>query len=319
MGRLREAIVTLSGALEASTTYGLADVGLRARVNLSYAAAAEDPELAYRVAREGVELTRHLGMRGYAFYMLSNAAELAIRKGDWDWLLPELEEAVQLETDVASRMRLAEIRGLLGLDVSEELDWLEERVADKTEVQAQASVDEVRAIVAMASGDHRAALDYARRSYQMNIAPDATASLTAIRAAAWLGDRQALTEALDVVRKQPGRVSSVMRREAEAALAALDQRRPEALAGFADATRGWRELGFDFEAAVCGLNFITMIGPSEPAARAAADEAGDVFDRLGTAPFQRLLAAARTASESDGPSRRTTPVAKDVRVASPTE
>jgi class 3 adenylate cyclase/tetratricopeptide (TPR) repeat protein len=319
MGRLREAIVTLSGALEASTTYGLADVGLRARVNLSYAAAAEDPELAYRVAREGVELTRHLGMRGYAFYMLSNAAELAIRIGDWDWLLPELEEAIQLETDVASRMRLAEIRGLLGLDVSDELDWLEERVADKTEVQAQASVDEVRAIVALASGDHRAALDYARRSYQTNIAPDATASLTALRAAAWLGDRQALTEALDVVRKQPGRVSSVMRREAEAALAALDQRRPDALAGFADATRGWRELGFDFEAAVCGLNFITMIGPSEPAARAAAEEAGGVFDRLGTAPFQRLLADARNASGSELPSGRTTPLAQDVRVASPTE
>jgi class 3 adenylate cyclase/tetratricopeptide (TPR) repeat protein len=319
MGRLREAIVTLSGALEASATYGLADVGLRARVNLSYAAAGEDPELAYRVAREGVELTRHLGMRGYAFYMLSNAVELAIRIGDWDWTVPELEEAVQLETDTASRMRLAEIRGLRGVDVSKELEWLVDNVADKTEIQAQGSVDEVQAIVSLALGDSRAALHLARRSYERNIAPDSTALLTAVRAAAWIGDRQPLAEALDLLGKLPGRVSGAIRREGEAALAALDERRPEALAGFADATHRWRELGLDFEAAVCGLSLIIMLGPSEPAARAAAEDVGQVFERLGTVPFQKLLTDAMNASVSEQGSRLTTPLAQGVRIASPTD
>jgi hypothetical protein len=136
------------------------------------------------------------------------------------------------------------------------------------------------------------ALDYARRSYQKNIAPDATASQTATRAAAWIGNRQALTDALDAVRKQPGRVSSVIRREAEAALAALDQRRPDALASFADATRRWRELGLDFEAAVCGLSLVITLGPSEPEVRAAGVEVAQVFDRLGALPFQKLLADA---------------------------
>ncbi|HEY8921095.1 MAG TPA: hypothetical protein VIN32_00520, partial [Candidatus Limnocylindria bacterium] len=314
MGRLREAIVTLVGAVEASTTYGLADVGLRARVNLSYAAAAEDPELAYRVAREGVELTRHLGMRGYAFYLLSNAAELAIRIGDWDWLLPELEEAVQLETDTASRMRLAEIRGLRGVDVNDEFQWLADRMADMTEVQAQASVDEVHALVALGLGDHRAALDLARRSYQMSIAPDSASLQTAGRAAAWIGDRQALTDALALIGNQTGRVASAMGREAEAALAALEGR-PEALAGFAEAIRRWRELGLDFEAALCGLNLLIMLGPSEPAARAVGEEVAQVFERLGALPFQKLLADAMNASVSTPSSRPEAPPVQEVRAS----
>jgi hypothetical protein len=304
--------VTLSGALEATATYGLADLGIRARVNLSYAAAAEDPQLAFRVAREGVELMQHLGMRGYGYYMLSNAVELAVRIGEWEWTVPQLEEAVQWEGDSASRLRLAEIRGLMGVDVSEEIQWVADLWADKTEVQAQASLDEVHALVALAQGDRRAALDLARRSYERNNAPDSSALQTASRAAAWIGEREALTDALAVLDAVPGRVSAATRREAGAALAALDHRRPEALAGFADAIRRWRELGLEFEAAVCGLNLVTMLGPSEPAARAAAEEVGVVFERLGALPFQKLLADAMSAPVSTPGSRPKAPPVQEV-------
>ena len=297
IGRLREAIVTLVGAVQTSASYGLADVELRARVNLSYAAAGEDPELAYRVAREGLELTRHLGMRGYAFYMLSNASELATRMGDWDWALSEVEEAAQLETDIAAKMRHAELRGLRGEDVESELKALAKVAAEMTEVQAPASVDEVWAIVALARGDYKAALDLGRRSYQMNLAPDGTALQTTARAAAWAGDRQAITDVLAMLRDRPGRVPAAARREAEASLAAIDGRRPEALAGFADALRRWRELGFDFEVAVCSLNLVTMLGASEPETRTAAEDARAVFERLGARPFLKLLADAVGSAE----------------------
>jgi tetratricopeptide (TPR) repeat protein len=63
VGRLRESIVTLVGAVPASESYDLVVSGLRARVNLSYAAAGEDPVLAYGVAREGVDLLARLSMR----------------------------------------------------------------------------------------------------------------------------------------------------------------------------------------------------------------------------------------------------------------
>jgi class 3 adenylate cyclase/tetratricopeptide (TPR) repeat protein len=292
IGRLREAIVTLVGAVEASTSYGLADVGLRARVNLSYAAAGEDPELAYRVAREGHELSKHLGMRGYAFYLLGNAAELAIRIGDWDWLQPELEEAAQLETDKASQMRHAELRGLRGEDVEAEFEALTRSSAEMTEIQAPASVAETRALVAMARGEYRGALELARGSYQLSFAPDSTAVQTASRAAAWGGDRTALTDALTAIEEAPGRVTAAVRIEGNAALAAMDGRRSEAMAGFLEAVRRWQDLGYEFEAAVCSLGLVVMLGASEPEARAAANDARAVFERLGAKPFAKLLADA---------------------------
>ena len=303
MGRLLEAIVTLVGAVASSASYGLTDVEIRARVNLSFAAAGEDPQLAYRVAREGLELVRHYGMHGW-FYMLGNAAELAIRLGDWDWALHEVEELAVIETDMTAKLRRAEIRGFRGIDVSDDLRAIAEGVAEMTEVQAVATVDEVRAVVAFGLGDDRQALDLARRSYANHIAPDATAIQTAIRAAARLADIQAVRDALLVIDGQPGRVPAAIRCEGDAALAALEGRRGESLAGFLDALRRWRELGLDFEAAVCALGLVTLLGPSEPEVRAAGELAGALFERLGAKPFQDALADAMGAAVPAAAPRR---------------
>jgi len=241
-------------------------------------------------------------MRGYAYYILGNAAELAIRVGDWDWAQSEVEAAVAAtENDLAARMRLAEIRGLRGSDVAEEFKEIANQTAGMTEIQAPASVAEARAVVALAQGKYREALDLARRSYEMTVAPDATAAQTALRAAAWLEDPPAVRHALGAMEGQVGRVPAAIRCEAEAALAALQGQRGEALTTFTDAVRRWRELGLEFEAAVCGLNLVTVLGVAEPEARAAAEHAASVFERLGAKPFAALLAqATRSASPAPG-------------------
>jgi len=290
LGRVREAIVTLVGAVSSGASNGWPDVELRARVNLSYAAAGDDPQLAYRVAREGLELARHLGMRGYGFYLLGNAAELAVQRGDWDWALAQLDDAVAaIHTDFTAQMRRAQIRGLRGVEVEEELERVAAFIADTTEVQAPASLDEVRAEVALARGDFAEAHRLAKRSYTQNIAPDSTAPRTAGRTAGWLGQASDAREALDLLRAQPGRVSAVVRREIEAALAALDGRRAESLAGFVEAIRRWRELGADFEAALCGLDLTIMLGITTPEARTAAEEAAVIFRGLGAQPLLERL------------------------------
>jgi len=296
-GRLRESIVILVGVIETASSYGMPDVELRARVNLSYVAAAEDPEVSYRAAREGFELARHLGFRGYGFYLLGNAADAAVRIGDWDWAVAQLEEAVAAdENDRVGRLRLAMIRGLQGADVDEQLRDIAQRVADMTEIQAPAAVAEVRAEVASARGDFRTALELAQFAYRLSSSPDGIAPTTAARAAAWLGDADALREAMEKLEARPGRVPAAAAREAGAALAVLGGRRSEAQAGFADALRRWRELGLDFEVAICTLNLVTMLGASDPETRAAADEAAALFERLGAKPLQELLAGAlRTA------------------------
>jgi class 3 adenylate cyclase/tetratricopeptide (TPR) repeat protein len=303
IGRLREGIVTLVGAVAASNSYGLVESEIRARVNLSFAAAGEDPQLAYRVAREGVDLVQRLGIRGWA-YMLSNAAQLAIRIGDWDWTAPEVKEAAQSPNDLAARLRHAEIRGLRGEDVDAELETLADIVGQGTEVQAISSVDEIRAEVAFARGDDATALDHARRSYRLNLAPDSTVVESAVRAAARAGDLDGIREAVHALDGMPGRVPATIRREAMAAIAILEGRRAEGLAGFVEAVRRWRDVGFEFEAAVCALVMVTMIGAAETEARAAGEYAAGVFERLGAAPFQAMLASAMEAPAASRVSSR---------------
>jgi class 3 adenylate cyclase/tetratricopeptide (TPR) repeat protein len=311
LGRLREGIVTLTGAVSASESYGLVVSGLRARVNLSYVAAGEDPRLAYQVARDGMDLLRRLGMRDWP-YMLSNAIELALRIGDWDWILPELDEAVANGTSPAARMRRAEIQGLQGTDVEAELRDIAETIAGVTEVQAQASLAEVRASVALAHGDANAALEFAQRSYGGVIAPDSTAVSTATRAAGTLADGTAARAALDALQGVHGRVPETATREAAAVVAIIEGRRDEGLNGFIDAIRRWRDLGLEFEAAMCALTLVTMVGAANPETRDAAEQARMLFERVGANAHLVLLDQAMAAVRSTHPMRRDGPIVGDV-------
>ena len=99
-------VITLIGAVSAASAAGIPTAELRGRVNLSYAAAADDPQLAYRTARDGLALARKLGMAGYAFYLIGNAAEMAIRMGDWSWVVPELDEALRAQIDKVAHSTL---------------------------------------------------------------------------------------------------------------------------------------------------------------------------------------------------------------------
>ncbi len=296
LGRPREGTITLSGAVSAASAAGLSDLELRGRVNLSFAAASDDPQLAYRTAREGLDLSLKLGMHAYQYYLLGNATELAIRMGDWEWALAELEEArARSELDFAARMRQAELLGLRGHDTQAVLQRLADETAEMTELQAQSAVGEVRAVVAFARGEPQAALQFAQAAYRTSLAPDATSIETAIRAAAFLGDAAAVTDALGAIESRPGRVTGVVRREGHAALAALAGRRREALAGFLDAARRWDELGLAVEAALARLTLVTVLGTADPEARAAAEEARVVFDRVGATPLLDRLSDAMSA------------------------
>ncbi len=292
-GRLREAIASQIGAIASASSHGMPDVELRGHVNLSYVAAGEDPELAYRTAREGVDLARHLGMLGYMNYLLPNAAQIGMQIGDWDWVASETEQAVEADPeDIAALLRHTEIVGLRGGDVTDGFARLEAFLVDVSEMQAFASVYEAEAIVAFARGDTRRAQELARRAYEASLGPDNPSVQTAIRASAQLGDASGVTHALSMIEDMPGRAPAATRAEARAALAALEGRSSEALAGFADAIRRWRELGLAFEEAQCQLNLIAVVGGSGPEVTAAANDARATFERLGAKPFQERLAEA---------------------------
>jgi class 3 adenylate cyclase/tetratricopeptide (TPR) repeat protein len=304
-GRMREGIVTLIGAVEAASSYEMPEVEMRARVNLSFAAAAEDPQLAYRVVRDGQHLVRRLGMPGWGYYMIGNAVELGVALGEWDWATPELEEMIATtENTLVGRLRLAEIRALKGEDQEAEFQAIADAASGMTEVQVPATILGVRALVALSRGEPERALEFAQTAYRMFVAPDSTDTHTAIRAAAWLGDSAGITDALRVVEQVPGRVSSALHREGGASLDALAGRRGEALAGFADALRRWRDLGLVYEAALCTVSMVKLLGASDPEPRAAADDARSLLERLGARPLLGQLEAALAQPAPGAPATR---------------
>jgi len=293
LGRLREATVTLIGAVSVSAARDMPEVELRARINLSYVAAADDPLLAYGAARDGLALARRLGYRSFGSHLLGNAAESAVRVGDWDWALSELEEAVATQpSDFIALLRRSHVRGLRGDVVEHDLSAVDDLVSGLSEVQAPAAVDDVRAQLALSRGDFAEAFHLARRSHSRNAAPDSYALPWAGRAAAWLGNTADVAEVCELLHLRPGRVPAVSRQEIESALAAVEGRTGESLAGFVEAIRGWRDLGLEFEAALCALDLVMLLGSAEGQAREAAEEAAATFQRVGAKPLLHLLTGA---------------------------
>ena len=116
LGRISEAMVTLIGAVSVSSSHGRHDTELRARVDLSYVAAADDPSCLPDSTR-GLAIARHLGPRPG----LLPPGKLSRRchpDRRWDSALGEIEDAVEpMPSDIVARMRRAQNLVLRGEDV----------------------------------------------------------------------------------------------------------------------------------------------------------------------------------------------------------
>ncbi len=84
-----------------------------------------------------------------------------------------------------------------------------------------------------------------------------------------------------------------------AGLAALDGRPADALALYADAIRGFRDLGVPLDEALTAIEMATLLDPALPEVRAAADAARAILTRLRAQPFlDRLDVAMRVRRET---------------------
>jgi len=80
-----------------------------------------------------------------------------------------------------------------------------------------------------------------------------------------------------------------LRQTLHAGLLALEGRADEAAQGYVAAARRWRELETWFELALSQFDFAAMIGTNDPDAKAAAEEAREIFTRLGAKPMLQRL------------------------------
>jgi hypothetical protein len=87
-----------------------------------------------------------------------------------------------------------------------------------------------------------------------------------------------------------------------AGLAAMERRPADALGQYREALRGWHDLGLAWDEALTGIDMATLLEPSEPEVRSAAESAREILARLGAKPFlQRLDAAMARSTLAEGP------------------
>jgi hypothetical protein len=78
----------------------------------------------------------------------------------------------------------------------------------------------------------------------------------------------------------------------EAGIAALGGRTDDALARYDEALRGWADLGISWEEAMTGLDLATLLDPTIPRVRAAAERARAILVGLRATRLLELLDAA---------------------------
>ena len=307
----REGTALLRGALSLAEHHGLLSEQLRAINNTSAMLIADDPSEALAVARGGIDLLRRLGMREW-LPLYGNAATSAFLAGDWDLALrfhdefePEQILAIaKVETEAASASILS-LRGMVEQAERRLLHAREVAEHGPADTQVAANVAIGEGFLALAQGDLRAAFDKGTQAGRItHIAVYwAIGCDLAARAALWMQDAKRAREALRAFEEVPFRGAWVDAALAtvRAGVAALAGRRPEAVTGYQEAARAWRDkrwlpgLGFTL------LETVALLGHEDALARSAVQEAREVFTRLGAAPLLERLEAAASAPPARPP------------------
>jgi len=290
MGRVQEPIAILRGVLPLAEAHGLAAAHLRALNNLSASLEGEDPRAALEVARSGVEVARRRGERGWMLNFVSGVLGLAIIVGEWD------------EADrILAEIDVEEVPGALAVEFLSNRAYLQALRGETERADAtlatlapiRASLDDPRmpagalldaAFVHAMAGRLTEAYEAGMAGAAMPVEPGLACAEWATHAALWLGDAPRARAALALFEARPerGRVVAATRLMLQVGLRALENDRSVAIAGYRDAIRTWRDLDLPFFLGITLLEFATLVGPGEPQARAAADEARAICTRLGS-------------------------------------
>ncbi|HUG30744.1 MAG TPA: adenylate/guanylate cyclase domain-containing protein [Candidatus Limnocylindria bacterium] len=303
LGRHFEGIGLIEAGRRIAERYGYAWHVSRALNNLSSVLSDDDPRAGLEAARTGMEVAARLGQR--PFTLIDNAATLAIRTGEWDWALGELEAAIPDETDPISRGMLLsgalQIRAFRGLDTSALIAEIED-LLDEDDPVMRAGLEWARATVAFGAGDLAAAPSHARRYAEDWPQASAEPWVMAARSQLWAADPGAEADLESLSRPNfHGQALDIDRLTIRAGLAALHGRTGESLTLYRDALRGWRDLGLPWDEALCAIDMATLLNPSEPEVAAAAETTRETLRRLGATPFLDRLDAAMSRSADSAP------------------
>jgi class 3 adenylate cyclase len=297
-GRPNEGIILLRGAHQLAAAHDLVEVELASRVLLTFYEQWGDPAEGLALGREGLDIGRQRGSRAYSFQMVGNSAICAMRVGEWDWVATVLEEWLDLPGEEDLKKEFHVDRALLhayrGLDPSADIEAAGRALVGVTDPQFDSYVAYARATASLAAGDLKASVEHAERAAATTDYFHPLAFPLAARAAHWGGDAVTAKRLLDTpaMAAFSGPALAADRLRMAAGNAALEGRRPEALAGFLEASRSYHELGLRFDEAAVAVDLAVLLPGIEQESPLAAESiaaARDTLTRLGAAPFLARL------------------------------
>ncbi len=307
--RQQEGLAELFGALAMAEAHGLLTLEFRARNNIATWHIIDDPRVRLAMARAGFELARKLGQRDWAWQLGSHAMDAAFLLGEWDWALAVFGELGQERVPLESRPDLILKAALIKAfreDATAEgsnMAMIESPMGSWTNPQYASLLPTLQSNLALVSGDLEASYRHAMRGVATargDFIASAVGYAAAAQAALWHRDRERAAEAVRALDEIPVKGASLdaIREELHAGLLALDGRVDDALAAYARAVRQFRDLDLQYCLGICQLEAAMLVGTGDARARAAAEEAREIFTRLGSPPMLERLNSFRSVAPS---------------------
>ena len=293
--RGREGLILIRGATDLARGTDVRRVEMRARILETFYGQWTDPRAGLESARTGQEVARRHGSRAYGLLMVGNGVSCAVRVGEWDWAVALLDEWADAEMAAAHKVELIGDRAMLeACRAGDSARWLAEiepLLVGVTDPQFRSYARMARAWAALVAGRFDEAKEEAETAATTTSYFAPMGLPLAARATLWAEDgteaRRLLERLLEV--PQQGMALEADRTSLRAGVAALEGRAAEALGLYREALRAWRDLGLAWDEALTAIDMATLLDPSEPEVRAAADSAREILIRLGARPFLERL------------------------------
>jgi class 3 adenylate cyclase/tetratricopeptide (TPR) repeat protein len=310
MGRRREGLALLRAAVDLARSGGFIAAEIRALTNIG--SSVDDPRQARDSLRAANDLARRVGIRTLAIWSadMGRFQEYSLAD-DWDRAIAgfgahagEGGEALSPFDELRQLTFYSYFLTARGESIDSIIGRIDTLMAEVSDPFATAAHQILLADQALVGGDYaladREATAHPGSAYASLLIP------IAVRAALWGRDIERAREVADLLDADPasGQGIAAVRIAARAGIAALEGHRDEAVAGYRHALARLRDLGDAFEFARTGLDFVLLVGPEEPAARAAGEEARVIFERVGARPYLDRLAAAMAGTDRSSRSGR---------------
>jgi class 3 adenylate cyclase len=298
VGRPREGLGAIETGRQLAESVGLTFTILRATLNSTGIAEANDPVAGLSAARRGLDLAVRLGLPSFLMPFRETVAFMSIRTGDWDAGIGVLHEALE---SVAAAERVHLVGGLANFGIlrgepgATDLGEIERLLEGELDPVTRGHLPAAQLMVALAEGRLDMAEAAAARLQELSSVPaDPFVWQIVARTALWTRDAALAADALARHRalESRGRAIDAFDATIAAGLAALAGRPDEARSTYRIALRSWRDLGLVFEEALTAIDMATLLDPAEPEVRAATDAAREILTRLGARPLLDRLEAA---------------------------